>query len=439
MNVRELTLQLLDDYEISGKYVNLSLSSHAVRALPERERAQLTALLYTTVEHKLTYDYYIASLAGREISKIDVHTKNILRLGICQLLHIDSVPDFAAVSETVKLGRHKGERSFVNGLLRSLIRCRDEGTLPMPKREKNVARYLSVAYSFPLQTVKRFIDLLGEEECEALLASFGADRGFDITVNTLKISRDEMLRLLEEQGIAACPSLHSSISIRISRSYDPRILPGFDLGYFFVQDEACAVSAEVLDPAGASSIIDVCSAPGGKAFSAAILSSDRASILALDIHESKLSLIESGAERLGLGSVRARVRDATDPDESLFGSFDRVICDVPCSGLGVLGKKPDLRYKDSAAIAELPALQYRILESSARYLAPGGVLVYSTCTLLPEENESIVQGFLREHSEFSAVEFSAGDLHSACGMLTTYPHKDSMDGFFIAKLIRKRT
>ena len=189
MTVRELALKLLDEYELQGKYINLSLQSYSVRSLSDTDKAHLTSLLYTSVEHKLTYDYVTASLAGREIDKIDVHTRNILRLGMCQIMHISSIPDFAAVSETVKLGRHKGERAFVNGILRALVRCKEEGNIPMPKREKNFARYLSVTYSYPLPIVKHFISLFGEEECERMLVAFSENKDMDITVNTVGMLR----------------------------------------------------------------------------------------------------------------------------------------------------------------------------------------------------------------------------------------------------------
>lgn len=433
MTVRELALKLLDEYELEGKYINLSLQSYTVRALSVDDKARLTSLLYTSVEHKLTYDYLISSLAGREIDKIDVHTKNILRLGMCQILHISSIPDFAAANETVKLARHKGERAFVNGILRSLVRHKEEGTVPMPKREKNEARYLSVAYSYPLWIVKHFISLFGSEECEQMLRAFGEDVGMDLTVNTNKISRAELIKLFADNGIEAKPSVLSRVSVKLARSHDPRTLPGFDDGYFFVQDEACALTSEVLGTKDGDTVVDTCAAPGGKSFAAAILSKDKGRVYALDIHESKLSLIESGAERLGLKTIECRACDAREPREELFGTADRVICDAPCSGLGVLGKKPDIRYRDKDSVEELPELQYSILEASAKYLKRSGTLVYSTCTVNPKENEEIAERFLHEHSDFRAVPFSYGDKQAKEGMALLLPHRDGTDGFFIAK------
>ena len=436
MTVRELALRLLDEYEASGKYVNLSLSSHLTDNLGGKDRAYLTALLYTSVEKKLKYDYYISALAKRSIEKIDLHTKNILRLGLCQLLDMSSIPDFAAVSETVKLARHTGERSFVNGILRAAARAKENGGLPTPDRTRDEARYLSVEYSFPKSTVKHFMSLYGGDGTEALLRAFADRRTLDLTVNTLKISKDAYLSLLEEQGIAAAPSKLSSISVRIDTALPPRELPGYSEGYFFVQDEACAVSAEVLGTRYGETIADVCSAPGGKSFAAAILSSDKGRVMAYDVHKSKLSLIENGRDRLGLSSVTVAARDAREPDSSLFGSFDRVICDVPCSGLGVLGKKPDLRYKEDVT-PDLPELQYGILSASFNYLKAGGTLVYSTCTLDPHENEEVAERFLSEHTDAVPVDFTVGEYQSSGGMITLLPNVHGTDGFFIAKLMKK--
>ena len=436
MTVRDIALRLLDEYEASGKYVNLSLSSHLADGLSAKDRAQLTVLLYTAVENKLKYDYYIAAFAKRGIDKIDLHTRNILRLGMCQLLDISALPDFAAVSETVKLARHSGERGFVNGILRSAARAKEKNELPIPERAKDEARYLSVVYSFPKSTVKRFVSLFGSEGTEKLLGAFNSKRSLDITVNTLKISRDEYVSLLAERGISARPSVLSRLSVRVDTPLPPRELPGFEEGCFFVQDEACAISAEVLGTVSGDSIADVCSAPGGKSFAAAILSGNTGAVAAFDIRESTLSLIKNGAERLGLSSVTVAERDAIEPDESRFECFDRVICDVPCSGLGVLGKKPDLRYKEDVS-PELPELQYEILERSLKYLRRGGTLVYSTCTLDPRENEEVVARLLEEHSNVTHVDFSVGGYESANGMMTLLPHVHGTDGFFIAKLMKK--
>ena len=438
MTEREIALKLLDDYESSDKYANLALSAHVTRTLDKAQMSRVTSLFYTTVEHKLTYDYLIGAISLRDGGKIDPHTRNILRLGMGQILHISSIPDFAAVSETVKLGRHKGERAFINGVLRKASVLKEKGELPFPNREKNVARYLSVLYSFPLWTVKHFISLLGEDECEKLLKCYTEERYVDLAVNTQKISRGEYLDILRDNGIEAAPSSRSPISVRINKSIDPRLLPGFDEGLFFVQDEACTLSVLALNPKSGEKIADVCSAPGGKSFTAAILSDNGAQIYSYDLHESKLSLIREGAERLSLSSIRVNRRDANSPDDALLGSLDKVICDVPCSGLGVIGKKSDLKYRSQESLDELPELQYSILSASARYLKAGGEMIYSTCTINPRENEEVVKRFLDENEKFSLLDFELSDIRSEGGIFTFIPHRHGTDGFFIAKLKKDR-
>ena len=427
---------MLDEYELGGKYVNLSLSSHSADSLTHEERAALTALLYTSVEKKITYDYYICALSGRGISDIDPHTLNILRLGMCQIVDMTSIPDFAAVNETVKLARSNGERSFVNGVLRRAVR--EKASLPMPDPEKNYKRYLSVKYSYSLWIVKLLDSTYGTDACERMLDFFNNEKYTDITVNTLKISENELKERLLSEGLPCEANCGLGMSLRISRSVNPERISGFSDGEFFVQDRACVVSALALSPSVNDTVIDVCACPGGKSFAAAILMKDSGRVLSFDLHESKLSLISDGAKRLGLSSVCERVLDATTPDGSLFGTADKVICDVPCSGLGVLGKKPDLRYKSEESVRELPALQYEILESSAKYLKVGGELLYSTCTLNSEENERVVEKFLAEHGEYESVDFKVADYKSSCGMLTLLPHVDLCDGFFMAKLRKVR-
>ena len=435
MTIRQIALRILDEYEAAGKFINLALSTHLTDRLSVEEKAALTALIYTTVERKLTYDYYICAISKRSDSDIDPHTKNILRLGLCQILDMRSVPDFAAVNESVKLARGPGEKSFVNGILRAAVR--QKGNMPMPPEAKNYRRYLSVKYSFPLATVKHFDSLFGRESTERILEFYNSEKYTDVTVNTLKISVEEYKILLHKAGLTAEENSLSPISIRINGSVNPERLPGFSDGFFFVQDRASAISAGVLSPEENNLVIDVCSAPGGKSYAASILSAGGAKIYSFDLHESKLSLISSGADRLGLDNITVSGRDATTPDESLLGMADRVICDAPCSGLGVLGKKPDLRYKDITDTTELSALQLDILCASASYLKVGGYVVYSTCTLNPMENEQVVARFLEKHPDFELTPFAVGDIIAPEGMLTLLPNIHHTDGFFMAKIRRK--
>ena len=307
MNIRQIALRILDEYELGGKYINLALSTHSADNLSREEKAALTVLLYTVVERKITYDYYICAISKRSDSDIDIHTKNILRLGLCQLIDMSSIPDFAAVNETVKLARQKGERAFVNGILRTAQRMKN--SLPMPQEAKNYKRYLSVKYSFPLETVKHFDSLFGRDATEELLKFYNEAKYTDITVNTNKISVSDYRAALEERGVLTDVCLGIDNTLRINNSVNPERLYGFSEGYFLVQDRASLISALALSPESGDTVIDVCSAPGGKSFASAILMGNKGKIYSFDIHESKLSLIRCGGQaymrRTLLGAWRA--------------------------------------------------------------------------------------------------------------------------------------
>ena len=435
MKIRKIALRLLSDFESNGAYANLSLSSHLLDPLGAAERAALTALFYTTVERKLTLDYAIGVIASRSVEQMDPYTRNLLRLGLCQIYYMEKIPDFAAVNETVKLARGGGERAFVNGVLRAAARQKD--TPPMPDRSKNEARYLSVAYSLPLWIVRHYLELFSVEEAERLFLAINEKPALTVTVNTTRISVEAYMQALDGAGIKARRSMRAPSSVIIEDAIVPCSLYGFSEGLFFVQDEASALVALALDARSGERVIDVCACPGGKSFGAALTMQDGGEVLAFDLHESKLPLIRESAERLGLTSVQARMQDATHADESLYETADRVIADVPCSGLGVLRKKPDLRYKSRESVDALPELGYTILDQSARYVKAGGTLVFSTCTTRKEENEDVLERFLSSHPDFSLAPFSDGEHTYADGICHTYIQRDGCDGFFIAKMKRK--
>jgi len=437
MKMRQAALRLLNEWETEGKYINLALSSHVTDSVAREERAALTALLYTTVEHKISYDYYIAALSKRSLDKLSPKVVNILRLGLCQIIHMDKIPSFAAVNESVDLASGKGERAIVNAVLRAAVRALEGGGLPLPPYEKSPARHYSVKYSFPLWLVRRFIAWFGEEEAVRLMEAYNTEPPLDVSVNTLRISRSDFIRELMERGVSCEASPVSECSVRIYSKGDPTALYGFSEGYFFVQDEASAAAVLALSPKVGDRVVDVCAAPGGKSFLSAILMGDKGEVRSFDIHESKLSLISSGAERLGLRSVFVDVRDAREPKQELLGRVDKLIVDAPCSGLGVLSKKSDLRYRPEEGTDLLPDLQLEILTASSGYLCPGGELVYSTCTLNPDENCGVVRRFLEENSDYESLDFTVGDIASVGGCLTLYPHVHGTDGFFIAKMRKK--
>lgn len=435
MNVRRSALRLLCRWEEEGRYINLSLDSVGQETTGEQRRA-LTALLYGTVERALTLDYDIGVLAGRSAASLDVYTRNLLRLGLYQLLYMENTPAFAAVHETVALARNPGERGLTNAVLRAAQR-----TPPaLPPRQKNAARWISLRYSVALPLVRRLIAALGEDCAEQAIAAMdaaGRSGGMTLRVNDCRTDRESLLARLRAAGYEAEPSPLCGSAIVLPHGAPPTELPGFDTGEFFVQDAASQLAVAALDPLPGERVVDVCACPGGKSLSAAVQMKNCGEVLAFDLHESKLPLIVGSAERLGLSCIRAAAHDATAVQPALRGHADRVICDVPCSGLGVLGKKPDLRYRGEEGLDELPALQAKILAAAAEYVRPGGVLVYSTCTLLPAENEEQVAAFLGTHPDFAPDRFPPDcGVAAPGGMLTLYPQTSGTDGFFIARLRR---
>lgn len=435
MNTRQIVLRLLSDYENNHTFVNLSLNSHLCDGLDGAERAFAAELLYTVVERKITLDHLACAFAARSLSDMDAHTLALLRIGICQILYLDGVPDYAAVSETVALARHSGERGLVNAVLRRCVREKDR--LPLPDPKKNYARALSVSLSFPLALVKDFLTRFGED-APAIFRAFNERRPTTLFHIPRRRTREEYIKELASRGIEAVPTPRSPYGVEVISPAPVVSLPGFDEGEFFVQDEASQLAVLALAPRPGDTVLDVCACPGGKTFAAAAMMGDAGTVRSFDLHESKIPLIRDGAARLALHSVRAAAHDATEPMAELVRSADRVICDVPCSGLGVLGKKPDLRYRDLSTLDELPPLQRRILEVSASYVREGGVLLYSTCTLRHEENEDVVRDFLASHPEFLLSPICLPDRRVEDGMLTLFPHTDFTDGFFFARLYRTK-
>lgn len=436
-NARKVALRVLLDAEKNKTYSNIAVDKALSKSeLSGADRGLVTALCMGVTERRLTLDTIIGALSDKG-NDTDVEAKVLLRLGIYQLLYLDRIPDHAAVNETVELAPRR-LRGFVNAILREVLRRRDSGRLDslFPKKEDGEGNYLSLKHSFPVDVCEKFLELYGFERTERIFEKFNSAPAMTLRVNTLKISPEEYSKLLEAENIRHRRSdrLENAIIVD-SVSYDS--LPGADKGYFFVQDEASQICVEALGAESGELLIDVCSCPGSKSFGSAIRMGNKGEIHSFDLHKSKLSLIEKNAARLGIDIITAEERDGRKPDETLFGKADKVLCDVPCSGLGVIAKKPEIRYKEIAEFARLPEIQYNILLESAKYVNVGGILVYSTCTVLPEENAENVKKFLSENPKFEAAEFSVGGLSSQGGMLSLTPDEHNTDGFFVAKMKRK--
>ncbi|MBQ6892937.1 MAG: 16S rRNA (cytosine(967)-C(5))-methyltransferase RsmB [Clostridia bacterium] len=431
MDVRKTALSILRDAEQNDRYVTLTLSAVIDSGeVDARDRALLTQLVYGVTERKITLDYYISQLSDRPIEKIGARLLMILRIGMYQLIFLDRMPEHAAVSATVRLGKSEGERAFVNGILRGFIKKKAELRVPSDRIE-----YLSVLYSFPCGIVE-LIDKDYGDKTEDILHQLSKHPPMTICVNTLVKSKEEVQQRLKIGKIPTDVSdAPRALRFRGNMTYD-MLVNYIGENSFFVQDEASQLAISVLAPKKGSVVADVCACPGSKSFHAALFMENCGEIHCFDIHESKLSLIRDGAAKLGIDIITASARDSREPDEALVGKCDYVICDVPCSGLGVMAKKPEIRYHNPEQYKELSVLGYDILCASAKYLKAGGRLLYSTCTLTKEENEDNFYRFLESHDDFEYTDFSLGDAVSERGCVTLLPN-GKHDGFFIGLLTKK--
>ncbi len=436
-SARSIAYKILLDAAKRSTYSNIALDRELSRAeISDADKALCSVIVLGVTERALTLDAMIDALASRP-SEIETDARALLRMGIYQLHFLDRIPDHAAVNETVSLAPRR-IRGFVNAMLRSYLRACGNGGVEslFPKKEEDPYRYLSLKHSFPEEMCRRFSEIYGFERTDAIFEKFNGAPPMTLRINTLKVSRGDYAALLDERGIEYELSDRLPDAIKVKgTAYSS--LPCVDEGYFFVQDEASQACVEVLGAESGETVIDTCSCPGSKSFGSAVRMKNEGEIFSFDLHKSKLSLIEKGAARLGIDIIKVAEHDGRKPDEALFGRADRVLCDVPCSGLGVIAKKPEIRYKDISEFDRLPEIQYAILKASANYLKAGGILVYSTCTVLPEENGENIKRFLSEHSDFEAVDFNVLGRRSEGGMLSLSPDVDGTDGFFIAKLRRK--
>lgn len=440
-NPRSIALNVLIKIEQEQAYSNLALAN-AMRdsKLNRVDSAFVSALVYGVLERKITLDYIIRQYSKIPLRKIEFKTKMILRMGVFQLLFMDKVPESAAVNESVNLAkRYRLQKSagFINGILRSITRAEIKYTLP---DERDTVRCFSVKYSAPEELVRMWIDAYGTKNAEQLLEHLSGRPPICARVNTLKTNADMLTESLCSDGVQAEKIPFLSDALYLMHTGAIEALRAYREGLFHIQDASSQLCVHFLDPQPRELLLDICAAPGGKSFTAAEMMNDRGKVFAFDLYGHKVRLIESGAKRLGISSVRASVRDGASGMP--LPTADRILCDVPCSGLGILSRKPEIRYKDGLLNNDLPQLQYRILSCSAAYLAVGGRLVYSTCTLNPRENNEITAKFLAEHPGFEGVqlELPAGVLRAFnerdCE-ITLMPHTAHTDGFYCAAFTRR--
>ncbi len=444
VSARKIAAETLQKLHLGGGYSNIlienTLSGRYKDAKPA-EKALYTHLVRGVEERRLTLDYVLQARSKQPLKRLHPLVLEHLRVGAFQLLYCDKIPVSAAVNEAVKLTKACGQSraaGFVNAVLRGIDRERDTLFAALPDGDDG----LCVKVSCPPPLFDFFAGAYGAETARKLVENWNERPPVSVKINTLQTSVEAFAREAERAGVAFTLSDNLPATVTVDAA-DERKMLDFSGVKWYYQDVASGWCVKALSPKPDERVADVCAAPGGKTLTAAQYMENRGSILACDLYPQKCDGMEQRAREAGATIVQTVVRDAATPcPKPLCGAFDRVLCDVPCSGLGVIRRKPEIRYKDLSMLSELPALQYRILEQSAAMVRPGGVLQYSTCTLNPAENEEQTARFLREHPEFSPRELPVPELFALCGIapsheITLFPFVTGSDGFYIAGFQKK--
>ncbi len=441
MNARETALKALTKVRRNGAFSDAALNSVLLKEnLDERDASLASRIFYGVEQNQALCDFYISAFSSFKPTKMEPQVLDILRLTVYQLVFLSKIPVNAAVHEGVELAKkHANPRAsgLVNAVLRKISANLDQ--LPAVTGATAADR-LSVQYSHPIWLVEAFIKRLGEEGAEALLEANNKEAVITVRINTLKTDKQTLISALQEDAVESAdhPWLENCLELRNAHHIDR--LAAFEKGYFYVQDPAAILTVLAAAAKPGMLVIDGCAAPGGKSFAAAIEMGDSGRIISCDINEKKLQRVGEGAHRLGIKTIQPQVMDALEPNTDLFASADIVIADVPCSGFGVIRKKPEIRYKPEREVLQLPELQRRILDNLSQYVKPGGILLYSTCTLLERENEDVIQAFLETHGAYVPESFTLPGPEGtvASGMTTLWPHVHGTDGFFLCRLRRRQ-
>lgn len=437
---RGAAVKILNRVERTDAYLD-KLLDNELRAgeLPDVDKGLLTELVHGILRWQNKLDWVLNGFSHGNFAKSEINVKNALRVGLYQILYLERIPHAAAVNEAVEfIKRIRGDKTagLVNAVLRNIIRNIEGIRYPDPAQDQ--VQYLSVVYSHPHWMVKRWVARFGAEETKKLLIANNERPHLTLRINKLRTEPATFLRQLEAQQIQYQGSIHIDYFLKV-RSF-PRIGQNemFRGGIFTIQDESAALPCILLGAKPGECVLDMCAAPGGKTTHIAEIMQNEGEVIAIDKYEVKLNFIKAACDRLGLKNVSLVVADASEYEHACV---DRVLLDVPCSGLGVLTKKPDLKWKrDIADIVKLGRIQSELLENAARLVRPGGILVYSTCSTEPEENQEIVKKFLASHQEFElehAGKFVSSDLVTPEGFVETLPHKHGMDGSFAARMVKR--
>ena len=438
---RETAMKVLYAVHENGAYANVALVEAFREArLDDLERRFATELVYGAVKAGDTLDWIIRQYTKRPLRKMAPYVRAVLRLGMFQLFFLDKIPPSAVCNESTELMKkygHIGTARFVNAILRTATREPEKAQIVEGKDE---AAYLSLAMQHPAWLIRRWLHAFGREETERLCVFDNAPAVLSLRTNLLRTTREKLMERLREEGAEVRPSAWTPEGILCTGHGALDSSRSLREGLFQVQDESSMQVAHVVAPEPGEFVLDMCSAPGGKTTHLAEMMGNQGRIVALDIYDTKLARVAENAKRLGISIIETKCLDAREAGRIFEGMADRVLLDAPCSGLGVLRRRPDARWRKSEEeIARLPELQRELLESAACAVRPGGVVVYSTCTIEPAENEELVRGFLAAHKEF--VQETAGAYlplrPSKSDMVQFYPQRDGIDGFFIARLKRK--
>ncbi|WCN39035.1 16S rRNA (cytosine(967)-C(5))-methyltransferase RsmB [Aneurinibacillus uraniidurans] len=447
-SARELAVRVLTDVEQRQAYSNLELK-HALAeaAFAPRDVALATELVYGTLGRLYTLDWMLGRFVSKPLHKLDGWVRNLLRMSFYQLSYLDRIPDRAVVHEAVEIAKHFGHAGIagmVNGVLRS--RLREPGKVEIPADLPPVER-ISLQYSHPKWMVREWIKQYGEAETEAMCAANNEPPALSLRANALRTTRDELIAQIGKQTPDAelTPSEVAPEGVVAHELGNIAELPAYASGSCTVQDESSMLVARAVAPASGMQVLDMCAAPGGKTTHIAELMENRGEITALDIHDHKIKLIEANAFRLGISIIKGQAGDARDAAKLLAGqTFDRILVDAPCTGLGVIRRKPDIKWQKKPGDAEaISSIQYEILQTAAELAGPDTKIVYSTCTVEPEENEHVLRRFLADHPEWELDETLADDMPEAVrhkyptlveGYMQMLPHHFHTDGFFISRL-----
>ena len=435
MGARETALDALIACRKDGAWSNGVLKEFISRdRLDPRDAGLATRLVYGVIQNRGKLDFYLQQLLKGKLKDLQPVVRDILHMGLYQIYELDKIPDSAAVNESVRLAKQYSKNpkaaSLVNGVLRNAVRTKGELEEPKSYADK---------YSHPDALISLLKGNLPKGTLEPMLIANNAAPRTVVQVNLLKTSTQALTERLAAEGVSAQPHDWMENCLVLSGTGSIETLPAFREGLFYVQDPASKLSGLCAKVPENAKVLDCCAAPGGKSFAAAIAMKGTGSIISCDVHEHKVGLIQNGADRLGLANITAKAQDATAFVPEWENQMDVVITDVPCSGLGIIRKKPDIRYKDLKEMEQLPQLQLQILTNQARYVKPGGTLLYSTCTVLKRENEDVVQAFLETYPDFCTepLELPEEFPENTSGMLTLIPGQHDTDGFFICRLRRK--